>query len=293
MNGVIVINKPYGKTSHDMVNFIRRMTGIKKVGHTGTLDPAATGVLPICIGKATKAADLLTAADKAYCAELVLGMTTDTLDAEGEVLTEQPYEHISEDVLKKSIAKFIGEIEQIPPMFSAIKKDGKKLYELARAGITIEREKRKVRIEKIELLSFDQLAGIAKIRVYCTKGTYIRTLCEDIGMDLGCGAYMNSLERIKSGRFEIEESYTVEEIEKKCKSKELYKIITPVDELFSDFKKITLSKEKAERVVNGAKIKMDGLFEGECYRLYSPDEKFLSISEYKDGLLILKTAFWQ
>ena len=142
MDGVIVIDKPFGKTSHDMVYFMRKMTGIKKVGHTGTLDPEATGVLPVCIGKATKAADMLTAADKAYRAELVLGMTTNTLDAEGEILSDQPYDYVTEADLRNSIEKFIGEIEQIPPMFSAIKKDGKKLYELARAGISIEREKR-------------------------------------------------------------------------------------------------------------------------------------------------------
>ena len=201
MDGVIAVNKPWGKTSHDMVYFMRRTAGIKKVGHTGTLDPAATGVLPICIGKATKAAELLTASDKSYRAEIALGMTTDTLDAEGEILTEQPFEHVTKEMLENSIKKFIGEIEQIPPMFSAIKRDGKKLYELAREGITVEREKRRVRIDKIELLEFDREKGTAKIDVDCSKGTYIRTLCEDIGMDIGCGAYMNSLERTRSGSF--------------------------------------------------------------------------------------------
>jgi len=293
MDGVIVIDKPWGKTSHDMVYFIRRMTGIKKVGHTGTLDPAATGVLPICIGKATKAADMLTAADKAYVAELVFGMTTDTLDAEGEILTEQPFEYITKELLQNSIDKFIGEIEQIPPMFSAIKKDGKKLYELAREGKTVEREKRKVFIDKIELLDFDSIKGTATISVECSKGTYIRTLCEDIGMDLGCGAYMNKLKRTQSGKFRIEQSYTAEEIEELARSGGLEKIITPVDELFDDFEKITLNKRQAERVVNGARIGFDGLVENRLYRLYDKDGKFLAISEFKEEKLVLRSAFWQ
>jgi len=292
MDGVIVLNKPWGCTSHDMVSFLRRLTKIRRIGHTGTLDPAATGVLPICIGKATKAAELLTAADKAYRAELVLGMTTDTLDAEGEILTEQPVS-VSKEAFEKAIQKFIGEIEQIPPMFSAIKKDGKKLYELAREGKTVEREKRKVFIDKIELLDFDSIKGTATISVECSKGTYIRTLCEDIGMDLGCGAYMNKLKRTQSGKFRIEQSYTAEEIEELARSGGLEKIITPVDELFDDFEKITLNKRQAERVVNGARIGFDGLVENRLYRLYDKDGKFLAISEFKEEKLVLRSAFWQ
>lgn len=293
MDGVIVINKPFGKTSHDMVYFVRRITGIKKVGHTGTLDPAATGVLPVCIGRATKAAELLTAADKSYTAELVLGMTTDTLDAEGEVLTEQPYGYVTVDMLENSIKKFIGEICQIPPMFSAIKKDGKKLYELAREGITVEREKRHVYISRIDLISFDCEKGVVKLDIDCSKGTYIRTLCEDIGAELGCGAYMNSLVRTKSGRFTIEKSYTTEEIVKISEVGGLEDIIIPVPELFHDFSKIILSAEEAARVVNGARIRKEGLQDKACYRLFAPDGKFLSVSEYEDGVLVLKKSFWQ
>lgn len=292
MNGVIVINKPSGKTSHDMVYFIRRVSGIKKVGHTGTLDPEATGVLPICIGKATKAAELLTAEEKGYIAELVFGMTTDTLDAEGEVLSDQPYSHITEENLKNAIDKFIGEIEQIPPMFSAIKKDGKKLYELAREGKTVEREKRCIFIKSIRLLAFDKEKGTAKIEVECSKGTYIRTLCEDIGMSLGCGAYMNSLVRTKSGNFLLEKSYTEEEIREISKKGELEKILIPIDCLFNKLPQLTISKKEEEKVVNGVKIKKSGYPEGE-YRVYSPDNKFLSISEIKGEMLVLKKAFWQ
>ena len=296
IDGVIVVNKPWGKTSHDMVYFIRRAMGIKKVGHTGTLDPAATGVLPICIGSATKAAELLTSQDKSYRAELVLGMTTDTLDAEGEILTEQPHDYVNEELLLDTIKKFTGEIDQIPPMFSAIKKDGRKLYELARAGVTIEREKRLVKIDRIELLEFDTKTGIAKLDVDCSKGTYIRTLCEDIGAALGCGAYMNRLERTKSGRFSIQNSFTPEEITQKIADGELEQMLIPVDELFEAYPKLILDAKRAELVINGVRIRADGLVNEEekadCYRLYDENQKFLAISEYTDGLLILKKAFW-
>lgn len=292
MDGVIVINKPWGKTSHDMVYFIRKTTGIKKVGHTGTLDPAATGVLPICIGKATKAADMLTASDKAYRAELVLGMTTDTLDAEGEVLTEQPCAYVTKQMLEDTIKKFIGEVYQIPPMFSAIKKDGKKLYELAREGKTVEREKRRVFIHNIELLSFDSERGTAEIAVDCSKGTYIRTLCEDIGMSLGCGAYTNRLVRTKSGRFSLEESYTVEQITDMAVTGDLEKHIIPVSELFCEYDKVTVSERQAQLVKNGVRIRKSGLSDGNLYRVFSQSGQFLALSEYKDGVLILKKAFW-
>ena len=291
MDGVIVLNKPVGRTSHYYVNFVRKLFNIKKVGHTGTLDPDASGVLPICIGRATKAADMLTASDKAYRAQLVFGMTTDTQDASGEVLTEQPA-CVKYSDFEKIIEKFIGEIEQIPPMFSAIKKDGKKLYELAREGISIEREKRKVRIDKIELLEFDQKRGTAKIDVECSKGTYIRTLCEDIGMDLGCGAYMNSLVRTKSGMFKIEDSYTTAQIEDAVKNGELEKMITPVSELFAGYPKVYLNDKKSELVKNGVRIKYSGLDEGQCYRLFDQAGKFLSVSRFTDNSLVLEKAFW-
>ncbi len=293
MDGVIVINKPWGKTSHDMVGFIRKTVGIRKVGHTGTLDPAATGVLPVCIGKATKAADMLTASDKSYRAQLLLGMTTDTLDAEGEILTEQPFDYVTIDMLENTIKKFIGEIYQVPPMFSAIKKDGKKLYELAREGKTVEREKRKVFIKRIELLNFDSQKGIADIDVDCSKGTYIRTLCEDIGSQLGCGAYMNQLTRTKSGRFTIDESFTEEEIAELFKNGELEKKLITLSELFSDYESVTVSSKQAELVKNGVRIRKSGLAEGKCYRVFSPDGDFLAVSEYSDGVLILQKSFWQ
>ena len=291
MDGIIVINKPEGRSSHDMVYFVRRLLGIKKVGHTGTLDPDATGVLPICIGKASKAADMLTASDKAYRAVMVFGMTTDTLDASGEVLTEQPVDFSRED-LEKVIDGFIGEVEQIPPMFSAIKKDGKKLYELARQGITVERKVRKVIIFDIKRNWFDEKNGMAEIDVFCSKGTYIRTLCEDIGMKLGCGAYMNSLVRTKSAGFCIEESYTCDTLNEIKENGNIEETIIPVDKLFDEYEAVYLNDFLAQKVKNGIKIRKSGLSDGILYRVYGENKEFLCISRYENGLLIMEKSFW-
>ncbi len=291
MDGVIVINKPTGQTSHNLVGFTRRLLNIKKVGHTGTLDPDASGVLPVCIGRGTKAADMLTASDKAYRAQFILGMTTDTLDASGEILTEQPV-CVTEEQIKETINEFIGEIFQIPPMFSAIKKDGKKLYELAREGITIEREKRKVTIFDIKICEIDMENYAITIEVFCSKGTYIRTLCEDIGMKLGCGAYMNTLVRTKSANFTLEESYTPEELLEMKQEGTLEKAIIPVDKLFSDYDKVVLDEFLKGKAKNGIAIRKKSLTDGNLYRIYGDDGEFVCISEYRDGALYLKKAFW-
>ena len=291
MDGVIVINKPTGQTSHNLVGFTRRLLNIKKVGHTGTLDPDASGVLPVCIGRGTKAADMLTASDKAYRAQFILGMTTDTLDASGEILTEQPV-NVTKEQIEDVIKGFIGEIFQIPPMFSAIKKDGKKLYELAREGITIEREKRKVTIFDIKICELDMQNYAITIEVFCSKGTYIRTLCEDIGMKLGCGAYMNTLVRIKSANFTLEESYTPEELLKMKENGTIEKVIIPVDKLFLDYDKVVLDEFLTGKAKNVIAIRKKCLEDGNIYRIYGYDGEFLCISEYRDGALYLKKAFW-
>ena len=291
MDGVIVINKPTGQTSHNLVGFTRRLLNIKKVGHTGTLDPEASGVLPVCIGRGTKAADMLTASDKAYRAQLILGMTTDTLDASGEILTEQPV-NVTKEQIEDAIKGFIGEIFQIPPMFSAIKKDGKKLYELAREGITIEREKRKITIFDIKICEIDMENYAITIEVFCSKGTYIRTLCEDIGMKLGVGAYMNTLVRIKSANFTLEESYTPEELLQMKKDGTIEQAIIPVDKLFSDYEEVILDEFLKGKAKNGIAIRKKGLIDGNLYRVYGDDGEFVCISEYKDGALYLKKAFW-
>ncbi len=291
MNGIILLDKPMGKTSHDMVYFVRRLTGIKKVGHTGTLDPDATGVLPVCIGKATKVCDMLTVSDKTYEAELALGKTTDTQDASGNVLSEKEVNVTAEDI-NRTVEEFIGEIEQIPPMFSAIKKDGKKLYELARQGITIEREARRVTIYSIDVLGFDLTNNIIKIRVHCSKGTYIRTLCEDIGNALGCGGYMLSLRRVSSGGFSIDECKSCEELTALKECQELDRYIIPVDDVFKCYESVVLDDFLSAKLKNGIKIRRKGLILDMLYRVYSKNGEFLAISRYNGSELVLEKSFW-
>lgn len=292
MNGIIVINKPPFKTSHDMVNFVRRLAGIKKVGHTGTLDPDATGVLPICIGKATKAADMLTDSDKEYKTQLVLGKITDTQDASGKILAQNPVTVTKEEILE-AVSHFTGEITQIPPMFSAIKKDGKKLYELARQGISVERQPRKITIYDAEVTEIDLENHTVTLLVSCSKGTYIRTLCEDIGKRLGCGAYMNTLVRTKSAGFSLAQSFTPEELVKLKEENRLGEAILPLDSIFSDYDKIKLPAVLAKKVKNGVRIRHEKAEDGKCYRIYDENGAFLCISEGKRGELVLKKAFWE
>lgn len=288
MNGIIVIDKPKGRTSHDMVYFIRRMTGIKKVGHTGTLDPDATGVLPLCIGNGTKVSDMLLESDKCYRAELILGKTTDTQDLSGNVLEEKEV-NLSEEEIVKAAESFVGEIEQIPPMYSAIKQDGKKLYELARKGIEVERKPRRVTINEITIVKIDK--NTVTIDVDCSKGTYIRTLCSDIGEKLGCGGCMGNLRRTKAGMFNIDESHTLEEIEKLKENGKLGDIILPVDSVFMKYPKIQLNEKQVKSVTNGIRMTYKGV-EGQTYRVYDNNNEFLCISKIEDGKLRLVKSFW-
>lgn len=290
MNGIIIIDKPLGKTSHDMVYFMRKLTGIKKVGHTGTLDPEATGVLPICIGSATKVADMLTLSDKRYTAELVLGMTTDTQDAEGEVLTECAVNVTAEEI-ENAVKSFVGEIEQVPPMYSAIKQNGKKLYELARKGIEVERKKRKIKIYEINILSIDTVEYRVKIDVLCSKGTYIRTLCEDIGMKLGVGAYMNTLRRTMTGPFALSDSYTTEQLREMNEEGTLEAALIAADSMFADYPAINLNAKQARSITNGIRMSYKGI-ENQSYRLYDEENNFLCISKCIDGKLVLEKSFW-
>ena len=210
MNGIIVIDKPKSRTSFWVVNKIRKITGVKKVGHTGTLDPLATGVLLVCLGEATKAADIFMDGDKVYEVTAKLGERTDTLDSDGEVVDRKdiPRDLINKDNVSKIISKFIGDIEQIPPMYSAIKKDGKPLYKLARKGVSIDRDSRKIKIHSIELLDVEY--PFLKFRVHCSKGTYIRTLVDDIGVELGTFAHVTELRRTKSGIFDVKDACSMD-----------------------------------------------------------------------------------
>ena len=249
MFGFLNIYKPKDITSHDVVSYLRRITKIKQIGHTGTLDPFAEGVLPVCIGKSTRLIEYLSD-DKAYIATVQFGKTTDTYDIEGEVLSESDIK-VKEDELLSALTKYRGEIEQIPPKYSAIKVNGKKLYEYARAGVEVEIKPRKVVIEEIKLLSFDSNLQTAEIYIKCSKGTYIRTIGYDLGQDLGCGAYLSGLKRVQAGDFSVEDSIplydlkTVEDVEKN--------LIPPIDKL--PLKKVILDDNEYKRVSNGMSIK--------------------------------------
>ena len=259
--GVIVINKHEGVTSHRIVQIMRKFFDTPRIGHTGTLDPMATGVLPILVGRAVKASDFLVAEDKEYIAEMTLGVRTDTDDITGEIL-EKCDEIPSEDKVFEAISSFIGEIEQIPPMYSAIKVGGVKLVDLAREGITIERKSRNVKINSIESEKISE--NVYKMRISCSKGTYIRTLCHDIGEKLGCGAAMSALERTKSGSFTIENSYTVEDLEK-LTIEERAKLVMPTEELFMDCPAIDVNDFYAKLIRGGTELYQKKL--GTCYAI--------------------------
>ncbi|MBE7032253.1 MAG: tRNA pseudouridine(55) synthase TruB [Ruminococcaceae bacterium] len=290
MDGIVNVNKPLGITSHDVVYKLRRLLGIKKIGHTGTLDPDASGVLPMCVGKGTKIAEMLTATDKQYLAELTLGAFTDTQDASGEVL-ERFEVSVTEDEIREKIAGFVGEIRQIPPMFSAIKVNGKKLYELAREGKTIEREARTVTIKNIEVQGIDLAAKTVTMLVDCSKGTYIRTLCNDIGAALGCGGYMSKLTRTKTGRFCIEDSFTLEQIEEMLERGDTG-FMVPVAEALPEYCRITLADKNAKKVRNGIKISVEGLNEGETYRVFDESGEFLILAQQTEGTLEVIRTFY-
>lgn len=251
INGIINVYKEQGYTSHDVVAKLRGIAGQKKVGHTGTLDPDATGVLPVCLGKATKVCDLLTDKDKVYEAVLLLGRETDTQDITGETLREMPVE-VSEQEAEDAVLGFVGAYDQIPPMYSALKVNGKKLCDLARSGIEVERKARTVQIFDIEILQME-LPRIT-MRVHCSKGTYIRTLCHDIGEKLGCGGCMEALKRTKSGDFSIEDALTLEEIQVERDAGRLQDILYPVDYVFSDLPKRVVQKKYGKILYNGNRI---------------------------------------
>lgn len=288
MNGIINFYKPKGITSHGAVNFFRKLLNIKRIGHTGTLDPNAEGVLPICIGKATRVSEYLLSEDKEYRGELTLGNSTDTQDGDGEVL-ETSSKIVSEEEIRLSFNKFKGNIDQIPPMYSALKHNGKKLYELAREGRTIEREPRNITIYK---LNIEEIYENKKVVFYtkCSRGTYIRTLCNDIGEDLGTFGYMSDLLRLGTGPFKIEDSYKMEDL-KNLSPTEVKSLLLPIDFALMKFKSIKIPDDFYKPLVNGVKIIINNkeLLLGESLRVYSKN-KFIGIGEIieKDNLQLLK-----
>ena len=294
MNGFVYVDKPEGITSFVAVAKIRRIFGIKKAGHTGTLDPMATGVLPIAVGHATRFIELIPSHDKAYKAKFILGKTTDTLDITGKVTGEYEVISTKEDV-ENILASFRGEIEQIPPMYSAIKKDGVRLYDLARQGIEIERESRKVTIYSLELISYCEEMAEYEIDCECSSGTYIRTLIADIGETLGCGATMTSLRRTKANGISIDNCYTFEELEKMRDEGNIESAVEGVDSLVV-YDKIKVSAPQAKRFSNGGELdcgRFGGKKEPGYYNVYSPDDEFLGVGEIDENItqLSVKRVF--
>lgn len=286
--GILCLNKPEGITSHDAVNRIRRLYKTKKVGHTGTLDPIATGVLVVLIGRAVKASEYLLAEDKEYIASLILGKVSDTLDITGDVKDIPCSKMPGERELINILPYFTGDINQLPPMYSAIKIDGKKLYDLARNGEVIERESREIRVNEIEYLGSGEKDNEYRIRVSCSKGTYIRSLCADIGEKLGCGAVMSALCRTKNSHFSIENSYTLEDLEN-MSDDERRACLIDIEAAFSDIPGVALSTffERLARCGNEIYLKKIGieLSEGTLVRLCSKEGFFAlgRVNLYPEG----------
>ncbi|WP_010252227.1 tRNA pseudouridine(55) synthase TruB [Acetivibrio cellulolyticus] len=289
MDGILNVLKPTGMTSFDIVAYLRSLLKERKIGHTGTLDPGAVGVLPVCIGKATKTIEYLTDKDKVYSAELTLGISTDTQDSYGTVLKvcEANFSH---EQIYDAIKSFIGEYKQIPPMYSAVKIEGKKLYELAREGITIERQPRDITIHSINIIEIRDNKAIFEVE--CSKGTYIRTLCSDIGDKLGCGGHMSFLVRTRAGHFELSNSLTLEEIYELSKNNSIAERLSSIEDIFKDLGRIDLNGPQTKKLANGAyvELKSSALKKDSILRTYDINGKFIGLSEvlFINGCLSLK-----
>ena len=288
IHGVLNIYKEKGYTSHDVVARLRRIVGQKKIGHTGTLDPEAEGVLPVCLGKATKLCDLLTDKDKTYEAVLLLGISTDTQDTTGKILEEKNTADLREEAVREVVLSFEGEYDQIPPMFSALKVGGKKLYELARDGKEVERKPRHVQIYRIRILQID--LPRVRMEVTCSKGTYIRTLCHDIGEKLGCGGCMESLLRTRVERFGVAESLRISEVEQLMDEGTLQEHMIKVDEMFPDYQKVYLTPEASAAVRNGNSFRLgdviwiselSGFQNAERVLVYDEERNFIAVYEFE------------
>lgn len=292
IHGVINIHKEKGYTSHDVVAKLRGIVGQKKIGHTGTLDPDATGVLPVCLGKATKLCDMLTDKNKTYETVMLLGKVTDTQDISGNVLCENSTDKLDEESVKKAILSFVGDYMQVPPMYSALKVNGKKLYELAREGVEVERKARPVTILEIQIKEIN--LPRVRMEVSCSKGTYIRTLCHDIGEKLGCGACMEELIRTRVSRFKLEDSLTLSQVQELKEAGKLEEVLVPIDEMFSDYEAITLKEEFMSFVYNGntflpkhLKSRIE-LSDGKMVRVYDNKSNFIAIYKFIKEKYIFK-----
>ncbi|MDE6388592.1 MAG: tRNA pseudouridine(55) synthase TruB [Lachnospiraceae bacterium] len=297
-NGIMNVYKERGFTSHDVVAKLRGICHMKKIGHTGTLDPEAVGVLPVCLGSGTKLCDMLTDWDKEYIAVLRLGVVTDTQDMSGKILERcdaGKLRAVTQEQVRETIMGFLGDYDQIPPMYSALKVDGKKLYELARAGKEVERKPRRVRVKEIEIC--ESKLPTVRMRVVCSKGTYIRTLCHDIGAKLGCGGAMESLVRSRVGIFGMEEALTLSALEKLRDEGEISDVIIPPDAVFAQNRSVCVNEQGLKMAQNGnrlgtAQLKQTlqslELADGEQVRVYDEEKRFYGIYAFYAAERLLK-----
>ena len=285
MNGIVIVDKPQGWTSQDVTARLRRVFNTRRIGHGGTLDPMATGVLPVFVGRGTRAVEFFEHAEKTYEAELRLGLLTDTEDTSGAVL-EQREVHISETEFSAVLQRFRGKIMQVPPMYSALKVNGQKLCDLARKGREVERQPREIEIFELECLAFDGLT--ARLRVRCSKGTYIRTLCKDIGLALGCGGCMAALRRVTAGAYTIEEAVPLQEL---LETAEPETYLRAVDTMFTQYPAVTLSQKQEARVRNGNAFSSP--LEPGTYRTYAQSGEFLALSKAEDGTMSTIKSFFE
>ena len=285
MNGIVIVDKPQGWTSQDVVSKLRGVFKTRRIGHGGTLDPMATGVLPVFVGRATRGVEFFEHAEKTYEATLRLGLSTDTEDLTGTVLEEKEV-HVSQEDLLGILPKFRGKIQQIPPMYSALKVNGQKLYDLARKGKEVERQPREIEIFKLECLEFK--GHEARLLVHCSKGTYIRTLCKDIGQALGCGGCMAALRRVSAGEYTIEEAV---ELSALVATEDPESYLCPVDSMFRNFPAHTLTPNQEKRCRNGNSFSIS-LPDG-TYRAYGQNQEFLMLAKVENGIMSTIKSFWE
>jgi tRNA pseudouridine55 synthase len=280
MDGILNINKPWGKTSFSIVSLVKRLSGEKRVGHAGTLDPAATGVLPVCLGQGTRVVEFLVDEPKAYRAEIELGVATDTHDATGTVISQGDPSGVTKEKLLSALDSFRGLIEQTPPMYSAVKHGGKPLYQLARSGIKVPRKSRKRWVYRLELS--DWQPPVATIEVECGKGTYIRSLADDLGQLLGCGASLKSLARLRCGIFTIEDAITIPQLEEGFRHGYWEQFLYPIDSVLSGWGAVVVDDAAAEDIKNGRPLALEGAempdsIPGNRCRAYTRDGSFLAM----------------
>lgn len=286
VDGILNINKPPGMTSFEVVRLVRRLSWQRPVGHAGTLDPMATGVLPVALGQATRVIPFIMDAEKTYLAEIELGVSTDTYDADGEVTQRLDSSHVTREQVQQALPSFVGTILQKPPMYSAVKHQGKRLYELARSGMEVEREPRRAEVSRLELVDWEP--PCCTVVVDCGKGTYIRALAHDLGQSLGCGAHIRGLVRLRSGLFSIDDSLTIPEVECSFEHDYWQDLLYPLDAVLEHWVAAIVSEEKERAIRHGRPLTLDAVEDRGYCRAYSVDGRFLAVLRF-----LPDKALWQ